>query len=197
MNHVTIALEPGQVDVASQKRTYTVLEIQDILSISRPTAYALIRKNYFRSIRVGGQIRVSKKSFDEWLNRGNGGDAHNGLPKVVFHSLRHSSITYKLKLNGGDMKSVQGDSGHAQLKMVADVYSHIIDEDRRLNAKRFEDAFYSGHKTEDELDGLHARSIEQAAAPQPAEPETDQQLLLKLLNNPEMAALLKTLAKSL
>lgn len=63
--------------------------------------------------------------------------------------------------------------------------------------KRFEDAFYSGHKTEDELDGLHARSIEQAAAPQPAEPETDQQLLLKLLNNPEMAALLKTLAKSL
>lgn len=44
MNHVTIALEPGQVDVASQKRTYTVLEIQDILSISRPTAYALIRR---------------------------------------------------------------------------------------------------------------------------------------------------------
>ena len=42
----------------------------------------------------------------------------NGLPKVVFHSLRHSSITYKLKLNGGDMKSVQGDSGHAQVKMV-------------------------------------------------------------------------------
>ena len=50
--------------------------------------------------------------------------------RQVFHSLRHSSITYKLKLNGGDMKSVQGDSGHAQVKMVADVYSHIIDEDR-------------------------------------------------------------------
>ena len=31
----------------------------------------------------------------------------NGLPHVVFHSLRHSSITYKLKLNGGDMKSVR------------------------------------------------------------------------------------------
>ena len=39
----------------------------------------------------------------------------NDLPKVVFHRLRHSSITYKLKLNGGDMKSVQGDSGHAQV----------------------------------------------------------------------------------
>ena len=42
----------------------------------------------------------------------------NDLPKVVFHSLRHSSITYKLKLNGGDIKSVQGDSGHAQAQMV-------------------------------------------------------------------------------
>lgn len=42
----------------------------------------------------------------------------NGLPHVVFHSLRHSSITYKLKLNGGDMKSVQGDSGHAQVKWL-------------------------------------------------------------------------------
>ena len=66
----------------------------------------------------------------------------NGFPHVVFHSLRHSSITYKLKLNGGDMKAVQGDSGHAQMKMVADVYSHIIDEDRCINAQRFEDAFY-------------------------------------------------------
>ena len=59
---------------------------------------------------------------------------HN-LPKVVFHSLRHSSITYKLKLNGGDVKSVQGDSGHAQAKMVTDQYSHILDEDRK-NAER-------------------------------------------------------------
>lgn len=72
----------------------------------------------------------------------------NDLPKAVFHSLRHSGITYKLKLNGGDTKSVQGDSGHAQLKMVADVYSHIIDDDRCLNAQRMEEAFYSGQKKE-------------------------------------------------
>ena len=37
-----------------------------------------------------------------------------GLPDVVFHSLRHTSVTYKLKLSGGDIKAVQGDSGHAQ-----------------------------------------------------------------------------------
>lgn len=47
------------------------------------------------------------------------------LPPVVFHSLRHSSVTYNLKLNGGDIKAVQGDSGHAQASMVTDVYSHL------------------------------------------------------------------------
>ena len=36
----------------------------------------------------------------------------NDLPKVVFHSLRHTSTTYKLKLSGGDIKAVQGDTGH-------------------------------------------------------------------------------------
>ena len=68
----------------------------------------------------------------------------NDLPKVVFHSLRHSSITYKLKLNGGDIKAVQGDSGHAVASMVTDQYSHILDEDRKTNAALIEEAFYSG-----------------------------------------------------
>ena len=111
----------------------------------------------------------------------------NDLPNIVFHSFRHASITYKLKWNGGDMKSVQGDSGHAQVKMVADVYSHIIDDDRRLNAERMEAAFYSGRQ----------------ATPEPVQPAAtessadDKELLLKLLQNPEMAALLKSLAKTL
>ena len=30
---------------------------------------------------------------------------------------QRGNITYKLKLTGGDMKAVQGDSGHAGLKM--------------------------------------------------------------------------------
>ena len=47
-------------------------------------------------------------------------------------------------MNGGDVKAVQGDSGHAQVKMVTDVYSHILDDDRRNNARLFEEAFYSG-----------------------------------------------------
>ena len=50
------------------KRTYTVDEIQDILEISRPTAYGLVKKNLFHSVRIGGHIRISKRSFDEWLD---------------------------------------------------------------------------------------------------------------------------------
>ena len=66
----------------------------------------------------------------------------NNLPPVVFHSIRHSSITYKLKLTEGDIKAVQGDSGHARADMVANTYSHILDEDRASNAQLFDRKFY-------------------------------------------------------
>jgi len=112
----------------------------------------------------------------------------NDLPPVVFHSFRHSSITYKLKLNGGDMKSVQGDSGHAQVKMVADVYSHIIDDDRRINAQKFEEQFYQS-KVAPQVEEVQQEVVQTA--------EVDQEMVLKLLANPEMSALLKSLAKNL
>lgn len=78
-----------------------------------------------------------KKAFNKLIEK-------NGFRKVVFHSIRHTSITYKLKLTGGDVKAVQGDSGHAQTSMVTDVYSHILDENRIKNAEEVEAAFYSG-----------------------------------------------------
>jgi integrase len=116
----------------------------------------------------------------------------NDLPHIVFHSLRHSSITYKLKLNGGDVKSVQGDSGHSQANMVTDVYSHILDEDRRTNAQRFEEAFYA-NKGKDVVPTAEAAP----KADTSAEGKADAEIVAKILANPEMAALLKTLAKSL
>lgn len=64
------------------------------------------------------------------------------LPKVCFHSLRHSSITYKLILSGGNIKAVQGDSGHAQADMITELYGHILDTSRRENTSRFEQDFY-------------------------------------------------------
>lgn len=116
------------------------------------------------------------------------------FPEVVFHSLRHSSITYKLKLNGGDIKAVQGDSGHAQATMVTDQYSHILDDDRRVNAELFENAFYSGKVVAPEAAPTEEpESVAEATIPAGVNAE----LLMKILANPEMAALLKTLAQTL
>lgn len=105
----------------------------------------------------------------------------NDLPKVVFHSLRHTSVTYKLKLNGGDIKAVQGDTGHSQINMVTDVYSHIIDEDRCKNAQKLESAFYNKDATNNQSD----LSME----------EKSKQLLELINQSPELAEiLLKTLS---
>ena len=63
----------------------------------------------------------------------------------MFHSLRHSSTTYKLKLNHGDLKATQGDTGHAEIGMITKVYAHILDEDRKVNAQKFQAAFYASN----------------------------------------------------
>lgn len=53
---------------ALQKRTYKVEEIASILNVGRTTAYNLVREGHFKTVRVGTAIRVSKASFDEWLD---------------------------------------------------------------------------------------------------------------------------------
>ena len=126
-----------------------------------------------------------RKKFDNLIEKYN-------LPRVVFHSLRHSSVTYKLKLNGGDIKAVQGDSGHSQVSMVTEVYSHIIDEDRRKNAQLFEEAFYGRKNLNPQL---HREEEEGKTVTVPE--GMDPNLLQQVLSNPEMTALLAALAKSL
>lgn len=121
--------------------------------------------------------------------------AENNLPRVVFHSLRHSSITYKLKLNGGDIKAVQGDSGHAQAKMVTDQYSHILDDDRRLNAKLFEDAFYQKKDVEEPV--CNTTPLAGSTSKHSLVSENDRQLLEKLMSDESTAALLMALVKKL
>ena len=54
----------------SEKRAYSVDDIMEILDISRSSAYILIKKNLFRSVKIGNQFRISKASFDKWLDNG-------------------------------------------------------------------------------------------------------------------------------
>ena len=48
-------------------RTYTVNEVAHILGVSRAQAYRLVQEDLFKSVRIGNAIRISKRSFDEWL----------------------------------------------------------------------------------------------------------------------------------
>lgn len=122
-----------------------------------------------------------------------------GLPDVVFHSLRHTSVTYKLKLSGGDIKAVQGDSGHAQADMVTEVYGHILDEDRKKNAQLMENAFYNKENLNPDIHGASGtqnnnnNNNNMISVPE----GVDADMLMKVLGNPEMAALLTSLAKSM
>ena len=127
------------------------------------------------------QIRKALKNLIE----------ENNLPPIVFHSLRHSSITYKLKLNQGDIKSVQGDSGHAQASMVTDQYSHILDENRQENAKLLEKAFYNGRGAEPEAE---VRRKQAAVVDQMNAMGFDPLQLAKVLSNPDMVKMLQMLA---
>ena len=57
--------------------------------------YNLVMASTFGLPLGDGAIRGPLKKLIEDYN----------LPPVVFHSFRHSSVTYKLKLNGGDIKA--------------------------------------------------------------------------------------------
>lgn len=67
----------------------------------------------------------------------------HSLRAVVFHSLRHSSTSLKLKLSRGNIKAVQGDTGHAEARMVTDTYAHGFDADRKLIAREMDSGFFS------------------------------------------------------
>ena len=123
--------------------------------------------------------RIILKSFEKLREKA-------GLPKVVFHSLRHSSTTYKLKLNHGELKATQGDTGHAQIDMITSVYAHILDEDRKINAQKFESAFYANPN-------LRAvRPPEEPKEPAPAMLDLEA-LVEQLRQSPELANTLAAL----
>lgn len=67
----------------------------------------------------------------------------HSLRPVVFHSLRHSSTSLKLKLSRGNIKAVQGDTGHAEARMVTDTYAHGFDADRKLIAQEMDAGFFA------------------------------------------------------
>lgn len=143
--------------------------------------YNLVMATSF-GLPVGGStLRDGLKKLIEEYN----------LPPVVLHSLRHTSVTYKLKLNGGDIKATQGDSGHSQANMILNVYSHILDDDRRKNAELFEKIFYGQKEADPDIHNKMPGNTLKL-------PEgVDTGALEKILADPEMTALLLSMAERL
>ena len=98
---------------------------------------------------------------------------------------REYGLWYKLKLNHGDLKVTQGDTGHAEIDMITRVYAHILDEDRKLNAQKFESAFYGNP----DLRNVRAPGDTKSQTP-PAQMPDLASLIVQLQQSPELVALL-------
>lgn len=68
---------------------------------------------------------------------------------------------------------------------------HILDEDRKKNAELFEETFYEKENLDPQM---HPNTAENTVA---VPKGVDAELLAKVLSNPEMAALLTSLAKTM
>lgn len=56
--------------VVQDIRCYTIEDLMEMLLLSRPTVYRLLKQNEFRWFKVSGAYRISKASFEAWLNDG-------------------------------------------------------------------------------------------------------------------------------
>ena len=68
--------EPSPNSVSSpfpkekDSRCYTVEDLMEMLLLSRPTVYRLLKQNEVRWLKVSGAYSISKASFEAWLNDG-------------------------------------------------------------------------------------------------------------------------------
>ena len=52
-------------------------------------------------------------------------------------------FSYQLMISGGDIKAVQGTTGHASADMLVNTYAHIQQSSRVELGKKFENGFYA------------------------------------------------------
>ena len=62
------------------------------------------------------------------------------LPHIRFHDLRHSAATSLLSA-GGSLKDLQEMLGHSTYSLTADVYAHVLEDQRKATAERLDRAF--------------------------------------------------------
>ena len=63
-----------------------------------------------------------------------------GIPHKKFHSLRHTYAT-RLSEKGVSLKTIQKLLGHASIRMTADIYTHVMNEEKVLAVEKINDIF--------------------------------------------------------
>ena len=130
-----------------------------------------------------------KEELKKWLNqlaaeeRKDPARYHDsGMLFRLPNGLRYSSATYQLMISGGDVKAVQGTTGHATADMLVNTYAHIQQSSRVELGRKLEEGFYA-----------KSESPSPQAVPAEGEPTISMTALLELLKNadPEVKAQLR------
>lgn len=62
--------------MTQNKQFYSVEEIQQLMGISRASAYALVKSKNFPTVHVGARILVPVEQFKKWVETTSGGAYH-------------------------------------------------------------------------------------------------------------------------
>ena len=127
--------------------------------------------------RLPDGLPIAPELLTKWYRQWR--SAHPEFEQIVFHGLRHSS---QLMISGGDVKAVQGTTGHATADMLVNTYAHIQQSSRVELGRKFEEGFYAKQE-----------SPSPQAVPAAGEPTISMTALLELLKNadPEVKAQLR------
>ena len=158
---------------------HELLDDADIPTLQEYLGYCLIPSTKGQKMMlIVGKGGEGKSRIGLVLKRLMGDAASNGSVQKV----ENSSATYQLMISGGDVKAVQGTTGHASADMLVNTYAHIQQSSRVELGKKFEEGFYAKQE-----------SPSPQAVPAEGEPTISMTALLELLKNadPEVKAQLR------
>ena len=98
-------------------------------------------RNCGQLFRLPNGMPVAPEALSKWYRTWRA--EHPEFEKIVFHGLRHSSATYQLIESGGNIKAVQGNTGHATTGILMATYAHTQATPRLELTEKIEADFYT------------------------------------------------------
>ncbi len=205
--------EDREKDALLEDATITMPEMAQLLVTTRSSVYTILDNpkysHFFEFIVIAEKKRITKESFQKFLE---GQDRYKLDPSndyeefaqeqnIALANFRRKKLSQTgIRGSNGNIKYLTFNETSYLAKVSrsminkwadTDVYSHILDDDRRKNAELFEEAFYEKKNLDPQM------HVQQENNNTTVADEVDPELLAKVLANPEMRALLNSLAKTM